>query len=138
MERLEEAQGELTRAQDEQQHIEARLGELAAARDEAAAAISKDLEAATSERVTALEGIPEDLLGLYERIREKQSVGAAELRARQCGGCPLRLNPAALAVIAQAPIDEVVRCAECSGLLVRTAESGLRPRVPPWRQWGPN
>src|SRR3546814_3952747 len=123
MERLEEAQGELTRAQDEQQHIEARLGELAAARDEAAAAISKDLEAATSERVTALEGIPEDLLGLYERIREKQSVGAAELRARQCGGCQLRLNPADLAVIAKAPIDEVVRCEECSRILVRTAES---------------
>src|SRR5690606_9563265 len=94
MERLEEAQGELTRAQDEQQHIESRLSEFAASRDEAAAAISKDLEAATSERVTALEGIPEDLLGLYERIREKQSVGAAELRARQCGGCQLRLNPA--------------------------------------------
>ncbi|NYG60741.1 hypothetical protein BJ980_003664 [Nocardioides daedukensis] len=125
MERLEEAQAELTRAQDEQQHIESRLGELAAARDEAAAAISKDLEAATSERVTALEGIPENLLALYERIREKQSVGAAELRARQCGGCQLRLNPADLAVIAKAPIDEVVRCEECSRILVRTAESGL-------------
>src|SRR3546814_16051157 len=59
MERLEETQGELTRAQDEQQHTEARLGEPAAARDEAAAAIPKYLPAAPPHRVTTPGGTPQ-------------------------------------------------------------------------------
>jgi len=64
-------------------------------------------------------------MALYERIRTQKGVGAAELRARQCGGCRLTLNPSDLAVIAKAPVDEVMRCEECSRILVRTGESGL-------------
>ena len=47
------------------------------------------------------------------------------LRRRECGGCRLTLNPSDLATIAAAPSDEVVRCEECSRILVRTGESGL-------------
>jgi predicted nucleic acid-binding Zn-ribbon protein len=37
----------------------------------------------------------------------------------------MTLNPSDLAVIAKAPADEVVRCEECTRILVRTPESGL-------------
>ncbi|MDT0203337.1 C4-type zinc ribbon domain-containing protein [Nocardioides sp. AE5] len=125
MEQLEQAQAELDRALDEQGHLETKLAELATSRDTTSAEIQAALATAESERAPALDGIPEPLLALYERIREKQGVGAAALRARQCGGCQLRLNPSDLAVIAKAPVDEVVRCEECGRILVRTPESGL-------------
>jgi len=47
------------------------------------------------------------------------------LRARQCGGCRLSLDPAELAAIKSAASNEVIRCEECQRILVRTGESGL-------------
>ena len=52
-------------------------------------------------------------------------MGAAELRARRCTGCQLDINAADLRVYAAAADDEVLRCEECSRILVRTAQSGL-------------
>jgi predicted nucleic acid-binding Zn-ribbon protein len=70
--------------------------------------------------------LPDDLMALYTKLRDqKGGVGAAALRRRECGGCRLTLNPSDLATIAAAPTDEVVRCEECSRILVRTGESGL-------------
>jgi len=70
--------------------------------------------------------LPADLLALYEKLREqKGGVGAAELRQRRCGGCQLTLDNAEIAAIKARAVDEVVRCEECSRILVRTAESGL-------------
>ena len=79
-----------------------------------------------SEREPAAADIPTELLALYDRLRQnKGGVGAAALRARQCGGCRLSLDNAELAVIRKAPSDEVIRCEECQRILVRTSESGL-------------
>jgi uncharacterized protein len=78
------------------------------------------------ERRQTAEGLPEDLMALYARLRaQKGGVGAAALRARRCGGCSLELNAADLAVIAKAPSNEVIRCEECDRILVRTSESGI-------------
>ncbi|WP_240937888.1 C4-type zinc ribbon domain-containing protein [Nocardioides sp. JQ2195] len=125
MEKLEEAQAELVRSEAEEAGVVEKLAALAATRDEKAGETGVALKAAIAAREAAVVGLPEDLLGLYERIREKQGVGAAALRARQCGGCNMRLNAADLGVIAKAPVDDVVRCEECSRILVRTSESGL-------------
>lgn len=125
MEQLEEAQAELTRAEAEEASVAEKLATLAVARDAKAGEAGESLKALTAEREQAVAGVPDDLLALYERIREKQGVGASELRARRCGGCQLTLNAADLSVIAKAPADEVVRCEECSRILVRTSESGL-------------
>ena len=46
------------------------------------------------------------------------------LRARRCSGCSLDLDHAELATIRAAADDEVIRCEECSRILVRTSESG--------------
>ena len=51
-------------------------------------------------------------------------VGAAELRQRRCTGCQLEVNAADLRAFAAAAEDEVLRCEECSRILVRTAQSG--------------
>ena len=61
----------------------------------------------------------------YEPGASHGGVGAAELRARRCTGCQLDINAADLRVYAAAAADEVLRCEECSRILVRTAQSGL-------------
>ena len=126
MERLEEAEGALAATSEELGRTEEQLTTATAVRDRRAAEITESLGTVQAERATAVQGLPADLMGLYDKLRaSKQGVAAAALRARQCGGCRLTLNPSDLAVIAKAPVDEVVRCEECSRILVRTAESGL-------------
>jgi predicted nucleic acid-binding Zn-ribbon protein len=126
MEQLETAQSELTSLRDQLTTIEEKAQGLLASRDEKAAAIRTEAESVGSERKTTASGVPADLIALYEKLRESKSgVGAAPLRQKRCGGCGLELSPADLAVIKGKPVDEVVRCEECSRILVRTAESGL-------------
>jgi predicted nucleic acid-binding Zn-ribbon protein len=126
MEQLEEAQGELDRLTGRLAEIDERAAALAAARDEKAGGLAAEAETVARDRKVAAEGMPADLMALYEKLRaQKGGVGAAVLRARQCTGCSLQLNAADLGVIAKAPADEVVRCEECDRILVRTAESGI-------------
>ena len=126
MEKLEEAQTELTKLEAMVQETDERLAVLAAARDEKLAALDERIQEVHDRRGPAAEGLPDDLLTLYVRLREqKGGVGAAALRARECGGCRLTLDSAELTRIKGLPEDEVVRCEECQRILVRTAESGL-------------
>jgi predicted nucleic acid-binding Zn-ribbon protein len=126
MERLEATQTALAELQAQVTSTEARATELTEARDKRVAQIREEAERVARERAAAVQGMPEDLLALYERLREqKGGIGAALLRARQCEGCRMQLDNAVLASIAKQPSDEVVRCEECSRILVRTGESGL-------------
>jgi predicted nucleic acid-binding Zn-ribbon protein len=126
MEQLEEAQAALTELSGQVTEADDRLSALVTSRDLKAAAIDADLDRLEGERATAAEGMPEDLLALYERLRaSKDGVGAAELRQRRCNGCQLTIDNAELAVIRAQPSNEVVRCEECQRILVRTGESGL-------------
>ena len=97
-----------------------------AARDKAFAEIDVSDAHHVAERQILVAELPEDLLALYERLRASQGgVGAAALRAKRCQGCRIELFGTALAELSKAADDEVVRCDECSRILVRTAESGL-------------
>ncbi len=126
MERAEEAQKALDSLTAQAAAAGERLAALVAARDQKSATIDAELETLGRDRAPAVDGIPADLLTLYDRLRgQKGGVGAAALRARQCGGCRLSLDNAELAVIRTAPSDAVIRCEECQRILVRTAESGL-------------
>jgi predicted nucleic acid-binding Zn-ribbon protein len=126
MERLEEAQSRLDSLAARIGAIDARLEVLAASRDQKTAELDASLRELEDEREPAVSKLPTDLVALYDRLRaQKGGVGAAELRARQCGGCRLSIDSAELAVIRAAQPDEVVRCEECQRILVRTSESGL-------------
>ena len=99
---------------------------LTASRDARTAEIDLQLDALTAERAPALEGMPDELLALYEKLRaNRKGVGVAELRQRRCSGCQLTIDMAEIEVIRKAPSDLVIRCEECSRILVRTSESGL-------------
>ena len=126
MERAEEAQQAHDSLVAQLTSTEERLASLAKARDEKAAALDDQLREVAAERAPVADGLPDELLALYDKLREsKGGVGAAPLRARECGGCRLTLDPAELATIRNAAPDEVIRCEECQRILVRTSESGL-------------
>ena len=126
MERLEEAQRSLDTLTAQVAEADERLAVLTVARDEKSAAIDGQLAEVDAARAPAVADLPADLLALYDRLRElKGGVGAAALRARQCGGCRLSLDAAEVSVIRAAPSDQVIRCEECQRILVRTDESGL-------------
>ena len=125
MARLEDAQKTLDALTIQVAATDERISILEKARDEKSGDLTGSLGGVSRDRTVASEGMPADLMALYEKIRASQGVGAAPLRARECGGCHMTLNPADLATIARAADDEVVRCEECSRILVRTSESGL-------------
>jgi len=126
MERLEEAQRNLDALATQVAEADERLAALATARDEKLAEIDATLTQVGADRATAAEGMPEDLMALYEKLRtQKGGVGAAALHQRRCTGCQLGIDAAELGVIKKAPSNEVIRCEECSRILVRTSESGL-------------
>jgi predicted nucleic acid-binding Zn-ribbon protein len=126
MERLEAAQADLEHRTAALVKIDAETGELEKVRAAKAAALQAELAQVAAERAETALGMPEDLMGLYEKLRaSKGGVGAAALTRKECQGCRLTLNASDLAVIAAKPADEVVRCEECDRILVRTIESGL-------------
>jgi len=126
MERLEDAQAELAKLEGMVAEADEQIAALSVTRDEKLAAIDEQLAEVEGERGPAADGLPADLLALYDRLRaQKGGLGAAALRARECGGCRLALDPAELGRIRALPADEVVRCEECQRILVRTPESGL-------------
>ena len=113
-------------------HLKTQSGELAiavadatAARDVAMGALSAEAAVLTERRAGLTPQVGEDLLALYEKLREQTGMGAAAVVQRRCDGCRLELMGADVARIAAAPDDEVLRCEECRRILVRTDESGL-------------
>jgi predicted nucleic acid-binding Zn-ribbon protein len=126
MEQLETAQAEHARLTERLAAIDARTTELIVSRDAAAGDVTQEAGQVTDQRKVVADGVPADLLAVYEKVRaQKGGVGAAALRARRCGGCSLELTAADLGAIAKAPLDEVLRCEECNRILVRTSESGI-------------
>lgn len=126
MERLESAQSRHAELAAQQEAAAAEAADLTASRAAATGEIDAEVEGLTAQRATQVSGLDGGLVTLYEKIREQQGgVGAAELKARRCGGCRLELNNVEIGRLRDAPDDEVLRCEECRRILVRTAESGL-------------
>ena len=126
MESLEQAQGKLSAAEADLADIAAGLTHASAARDAAVGVIDEQAAETQAEREQIAATIQDDLIALYDKVRGQYSgLGAAALRARACEGCRLELNGADLRELAAAPEDEVLRCPECTRILVRTPESGL-------------
>src|SRR5690606_31211243 len=110
MERMEEAQAVLDRAEQELTAIDQRVADLEAERDVQWGEIDAEIEGVVDTRAQAVSEVPTDLMALYERLRVgKGGVGAALLRARECGGCRLTLDHSELAEVKAAAPDEVVR-----------------------------
>jgi predicted nucleic acid-binding Zn-ribbon protein len=126
MEQLESAAATVQELQGRVSGLEGELTDAQARRNEAVAVIDQQVAERRAEREQLSPLLPADLVALYDRIGTSHNgVGAAELRQRRCTGCQLEINAADLGTIAAAADDEVVRCEECSRILIRTDASGL-------------
>ncbi|MDN5761501.1 MAG: C4-type zinc ribbon domain-containing protein [Microlunatus sp.] len=126
MESLEEAVSTGDRRRAERAVLTDRETGLLARRDEQLTALDTEMAACRDARAALVPQLPADLLALYTRVAASHSgVGAAELVQRRCTGCRLEINAADLRTFVAAPPDEVLRCEECSRILVRTDQSGL-------------
>ena len=125
MERAEAAEHDVAELERGRGELSERIAGVEAARDERLAQLATEESEVGAPRPTVVEETGEDLVALYERIRANTGTGAAALRQRRCGGCQLELNPVELSRIRSAEEDEVLRCEECTRILVRTPESGL-------------
>lgn len=125
MERAETAENEVAAATTELGRLKEQAVSLTTQIEELEAEIDADRRAALAPRAGIAEQVGEDLLALYDKIRARSGTGAAALVARACGGCQLELNAVEVSRFRSADEDEVLRCEECSRILVRTDESGL-------------
>lgn len=125
MERLEQAQA--TRAEVAGRHasLAQRLTDAVAARTAVAQEIDAEAKVHLAQRAAIAKELPQELFALYEKVRQQTGSGAAGLVARRCDGCGLAANASDLRNYAAAAPDDVVRCAECGRILVRSQESGL-------------
>ena len=126
MEALEAAQSEFDTLRGKLDDAKARLAEIEATRDKAVAELDGLAVDAAAERDVLVGKVPDDLLGLYDKLRTHLGgLGAAALRQHRCEGCRLELSGTDLREISAHADDEVLRCPECDRILVRTLESGL-------------
>ena len=125
MERAEAAASELAAAEQELVEARQRADEAGAEWDRREDEIASETVALEQRRAEVVADLPEDLVALYEKVRERSGVGAGLLRHGQCGACRLMLSSSDLDAVRTAEPDEVVRCDECGAIIVRTAESGL-------------
>lgn len=126
MEQLENAQTRLASVSTEVHRVGAELDHETAARDAALQVIDAEVTSIREAREERAGTLPNDLRDLYDKVRGQHGgLGAAALRARRCEGCHLEINGADLRELGEKPDDDVLRCPECSRILVRTAESGL-------------
>lgn len=126
MERREAAQERVKELTGRVESVQAKVNDAVARRDAATEVIDTEVATVTKEREVVAASVPADLIKLYDKLRAKQGgIGAARLNQRRCEGCRLELDITELNEIRAAAPDQVVRCENCSRILVRTSESGL-------------
>ncbi|MFI1796137.1 zinc ribbon domain-containing protein [Streptomyces sp. NPDC020379] len=126
MERRESAQERATELTGRVESVQAKVNDAVARRDAAFAEIDAEAASVAKQREIVAGSIPADLLKLYDKLRVKEGgVGAARLYQRRCEGCRVELDITAFNEVRAAAPETVVRCENCTRILVRTSESGL-------------
>ncbi|MEE9244054.1 MAG: C4-type zinc ribbon domain-containing protein [Mycobacterium sp.] len=119
MERREELGADQDRGLAEIDEIEKSLSDGRYACDEARTQLAQLRHQSLSHRDDLVAGLDEGLVTLYEHQRARGGVGAGPLQGRRCGSCRIEIDRGELARIAAAAEDDVLRCPECSVILLR-------------------
>ncbi|MGW5039034.1 zinc ribbon domain-containing protein [Streptomyces parvulus] len=126
MERRESAQERVAELTERVGAVQGKIDDATARRDTAVEELDGETASVTKEREVIAGSVPDDLLKLYDKLRQQQGgVGAAKLYQRSCQGCRQELAITELSEIRSTAPDTVVRCENCRRILVRTADSGL-------------
>ncbi len=128
MEELEQAEAETVEAAAAVRATGEELQRTVDERDAQLAALRQEHSELSGERAGMASGIPTELLAVYDRLRSGGAdVAVARISRDSCGACRLQLSHADVASINAAPPDEVVRCPECSAIIVRSAKPSAAP-----------
>jgi len=101
--------------------VEARRAKANASLVESQLDIDVESESETNQRAEAVAPIEADLVAAYEASRAAcGGVGIARLVDKTCQGCHLSLAAVEYDRIRKEPDDAIVRCGECTRILVRT------------------
>lgn len=119
MEKLEQATIALDEARARVGDIQARLDSALADIAASSAELDHNKTKLLAERDAVVAGLPEDLVQLYERQRERYGVGVSELRGGVSSASGVQLTESDLQDIRQAADDDVVLCPDSNAILVR-------------------
>lgn len=125
MQRIEDIELALSGIESERAAIDEMIVSLNKAKDAELATINTERDAVVADRSGIAQGLPEELLALYEKQRARYGVGAGLLRGRVSGGSNMALTESDLDAVRRAAPDDVVLCPDSACILVRTEESGL-------------
>jgi uncharacterized protein len=125
MERLETEQLIVEATKSELTDLETRLSNATLARDAGLGELSVERSAATAARQLIADGLPAELLALYEKQRSRYGTGASMLRGGVSQASGVALLEDELQKIRSASPDDVLLCPSSDAILVRTGESGL-------------
>ena len=125
METLEEREQALSGTRAALDDLESRISAQAQERDASLASINSERTHAEANRATIASKLPDDLLALYERQRQRYGFGASLLQGGVSLASGVKLNANDLDAIRLAAPDDVLICPDSQAILVRTPESGL-------------
>jgi len=119
MERREELEAQLAVESGAIEALEAELTSAQQALDDALGEIEHSRELHSSQREVLSATLDPALSALYERQRAGGGPGAGPLEGHRCGACRIEIGRSELARMTAAADDEVLRCPECSAILLR-------------------
>lgn len=125
MERLVELETEQAEAEAERADLAARVDALEVDLDVERQKVQTERDALLRDRAVIAEGIPVELLALYEKQRARYGIGAALLHHGVSLGSHVTLTESDLSEIRRAAPDDVVLCPDSGAILIRNSESGL-------------
>lgn len=125
MERLEEADALVAALATEIDALVANKTAIEAERDAALSEITNERTHAAANRSTIAAKVPDDLLALYMKQRDRYGFGASLLRFGVSSANGVKLLENDLQSIRAAAPDDVIICPSSDAILVRTSESGL-------------
>jgi uncharacterized protein len=125
MEKVEEAEALLASAKADVASLVERQSALEAERDAALTEITNERTHAAANRQTIASKVPDDLLALYTKQRDRYGFGASLLQYGVSSANGVKLLENDLQSIRAAAPDDVIICPSSDAILVRTNESGL-------------
>lgn len=124
METLEAAQGAANEVADLIRKAEADRDEFITSRDQQIAEFDTKRATINTDREGLIPHITDEVAALYQKLAAQYGgLAVAALERGRCGACRLELNPADVREVLAKPADDIVRCPECSRILVRTLDS---------------
>lgn len=120
MDRLDAATANLVDANAEVTGVEERLAAARAEAEKQTAELGESRRLLQGERDSLTAGLPNDLVALYEKQRERYGFGVSELVGGVSTASGVQLTESDLQTIRQAADDDVLLCPDSNAILVRS------------------